>query len=421
MNKDCPLLFADAEYHKGVDLEHMCLSYTVEPISLTQTRFRNRLIAKPRINFSEYEIKAVFDWIEISIKTKELHQAGNIHRRLMKLNEVHQAFTSCYVTGPTRQRHYLGDRFVVRIQEPLPKGLRLLLRAILDHYCSEGTEFDEIPLVGLELSLDIYPARAMHFEQEAYVTRRMLMTEVLHKHIVVHDAQRKSQRRPRFTYSHPSGTGSETEMLIKASKLHVRGKLTPEEYTSDISIEELASLVPELHKQPYLDGTLYFGKKNERLFYKCMDKTDDIRIGAEASALPFEKTRSRIELTLIDEVPGDRQGPYAVDLKSIDHIGTHGLTEFNKLLQFALPTFTKAETCEAETNAEEWRVFSKSGVAGLMLMHDVRDKLDVVISGKSMASRRELLSTGRCTRYSDLNRRVTKAFSALGRRWAKVW
>jgi hypothetical protein len=120
-------------------------------------------------------------------------------------------------------------------------------------------------------------------------------------------------------------------------------------------------------------------------------------------------------------VPGDRQGPYAVDLKSIDHIGTHGLTGFNKLLQFALPTFTKSETCGAEPKAEEWQLFSKSGVAGLMLLHNVRDELGTAISGKPKVSRRELLSTDKCTKYSDLNRRITKAFSALGRRWAKVW
>ncbi|UWR12346.1 hypothetical protein [Sulfitobacter mediterraneus] len=421
MNKHIPLLFADPEYHKGLDPEHLCLSYSVQPIRLHQQRFENLLVAEPAVNLSHYEINAVFDWLEIFVQIKGRQPATNIQSSLKRLNKIYSAFHSSHVKGPSRETGHFGEQFVIKMQDPRPKGLRLLLRALMDQYCSEGMEFDEIPLTGLELSLDVYPARKMGFETEAYEARRMLMTEVLRKHIFVHAAHRQKGRRPRFTFVHPGASISTTENQIKASKREIRAKLSSEEYTSGIAIEDLASQVPSLHTQAFLDGTFYFGKKNERLFYRCMDKIDNERNGTTAIPLPLKETRSRIELTFIDEVSGDGKGPTSADLISIDHIATRRLAGFNDLLIFGIPTISKAKTCIDEPNEEEWEVFSKSGVAGLSLMHDVREEVDAALSGKPLKGRKALLSTGKFGRYSALNRRVAKAFKALGHRWHRDW
>ena len=83
MIKDIPLLFNDAKYPGSIDRDHLCLPYTLAPHTGSQARFRNRLVGTPVINLSEYEFKAVFDWLEIHLPTKGHHQAKNVHAKLI--------------------------------------------------------------------------------------------------------------------------------------------------------------------------------------------------------------------------------------------------------------------------------------------------------------------------------------------------
>ena len=395
------------------------MNYIIAPTDLTQARFQGRLTAEPLINLSEYEIKAVFDWLELHLQTKEVHQALNIHRWLTTQNAELSAFKSCFVFGPSRDGSYIGSEFVIRFQEPQPTGLRSLLRAVLDNYRSEGTEFDKLPLVGLELSLDIYSAPEFAESPENYAFRRMLMTQLLHKHILVHNAHREEMCRPRFTYNIAGET--HTPKVFEEPRKRRRVKLARDAATLGIAVEDLSILYPSMHLQPFVDATFYYGEANRRLFFRCMDKTTDQRTPLGAKLLPFEQTRSRIELTFIDEIPGDGLGPTSVNIGCLGDITPRGLNRFNQLLQFGLPTFTPSTENPSEPNRIEWEIFSKSGVAGLSYFQDVQLKVEAAKSGRKLRDRKELMSTGQCRRYPDLNRRVTKALNRLHATWERGW
>lgn len=157
------------------------------------------------------------------------------------------------------------------------------------------------------------------------------------------------------------------------------------------------------------------------MHFRSMDKTTDQRTPLGAKSLPFEQTRSRIELTFIDEVPLDRLGPAYVDMNYLGDIATRGLKGFNLFLQFGLPTFTPSTENPTEPNRDEWEIFSKSGVAGLSYFQDVELKVEAAKSGKKLRDRRELMSTGQCRRYPDLNKRVAKALNRLHAKWERGW
>lgn len=413
---DTPLLFSASDYHDGIDPSHLCLSYTVTKSSSRQSRFKGRFYAEPIINLSEYEIKAVFDWLEIYLPTKGTHQARNIKPWLSKQNETFKAFTSCYVGGPIRESGHIGSAFVIRFQEPQPEGLRSLLMATLDKYCSEGAELADLPLTGLELSLDIYPAKQFTVDFKAYATRRMLMTQLLRNHAWVHETHRDYRCRPRFT--HATAHREKTLDLFRKPRGGLKAKLEIEALKLKLPSSDVAVLNPSLHRQPYIDATFYYGEKDKRLFYRCMDKTTDQQSPSGARKLPLKQTRSRIELSFIDEVPLDKLGPSSVDLQTYDDISARGLEGFNNLLQFGLPTFSPSVENPAVPDEDELKVFRKSGVAGLAYMQDVMKDVEAAKSGRKSRNRRELLSTGQCMKFSHLNRRVTRAFGRLEHRWA---
>lgn len=408
MIKDIPLIFNDPRYPGSVEREHLCLPYTIRPCDQSQGRFRGRLVATPAITLSEYDVKAVFDWLEIYLPTKGRHQARNVHSKLMQLNREHPGFTSCRVQSPWRKSGYTGDAFVIRLQDPQPEGLYGLLGRVLMHYCPEGTRLDEIPITGLELSLDIYPAKKLHFDEQAYAVRRMLMTELIRKHVSIDDTFRDERMLSRFVYADGKGP-SKTQYLIKAPGITAEIRKMMSE--TGIDREDLAALTPKNHTQPCLDGTFYYGERNKRLFFKCMDKFSDRRAKEDFTELPFDKTRSRIEFTFMDEIPLDGLGPASVDLTHVDDLQLRGLVGFNELLRFDSPTFTPSEEDPNEPRDDEWMIFQKTGIVGLRFYQDVNERM------KKTKTRREMFSSGQSLRYSGMNRRVAKALKRLEKRW----
>lgn len=397
MIKDIPLIFNDPGYPGSIDRDCLCLTYAVDPFAGKQARFKDRLVADPKANFTEYEFKAVLDWLETYVPTKGHHQARNVQQKLMKLNEEHPGFSSCYVRGPRREERYVGGAFVIKMQDPQPATLYGLLGRILAHYCSEGTGLDEIPITGMELSLDIYPAKIMRFEVQAYTVRRMLMTELIRKHVSVEEAFREGKRAARFV--HADGDGKpKTQKMLKAPRVTSALRIL----SADTGIErtELAVLNPTNHVQPFLDATFYYGDKDERLLFRCMDKITDRRTKLDATKLPFKKTRSRIEFTFKDEIPLDGLGPASVGLTHVDDLQHRGLDGFNQLLRFDLPTFTRNAANPNEPDETEWMIFQKTGVAGLRYYQDVSERMHGV------KTRRADFSSGKSLRHAEMNRRV---------------
>lgn len=410
--KDVPLIFNDPSYSGSIDWGYLCLTYAVDPFPGIQTRFKNRLVAKPKVDLTEYEFKAVLDWLEIYLPTKGIHQARNVQQKLMKLNQDRPGFSSCYVRGPRREERYVGNAFVIKMQDPQPATLYGLLRRILEHYCSHGTGLDEIPITGMELSLDVAPSKIMHFEEQAYVARRMLMTELIRKHVSVEEAFRKGKRTARFVHGDEDDK-PKTQKLIKAPRMTSALR----KLSADTGIErtELAVLNPTNHVQPFLDATFYYGDKDERLLFRCMDKITDRRTKLDATKLPFRKTRSRIEFTLQDEIPLDGLGPASVNLTHFVDLQMRGIVGFNHLLLFDVPTFTRNAGNMNEPDETEWMIFQKTGVAGLRYYQDVSERMHGV------KTRRAEFSSGKSLRDKDMNRRVMRAIKRLNTAWGADW
>lgn len=416
MLKSIPLVFNDKAYHDPIDGVLLCLPYTIAPCGKAQRRFRDRLFAEPRLKLEEYEFRAVFDWIEISVETKRDHVASNFQRQLMALNRRFEAFRTCFVTSPTRGVAHSGRGFVIKMQDPAPAGLFGLLRVLLHECCVPGYALDEIPVTGVELSLDVYPAPRFCQDEADYAIRRMLMTEVLRKHVGVNEAYWEGGRRPRFVFQ--DGTRRTTQKLIAPSGSLIRA-LRKTSREKGAKLHDVASCEPAAHHQPYMDATFYFGQKGERLHYRQMDKVTDNRVGDDADVLPLQKTRSRVEFTLIDQTPGDGLGPTAVGINSVEGLALDGLKSFNQMWLFDLPTFRRAEEDPDVPETGAWEIFAKTGVGGLARRDDAIDRIEDDREVQRAKARQEVLSSGKQLRFSAFNRRVTKALQRLEDRWRR--
>lgn len=416
MYRQIPLIFNDPGYHEGLDMEHLCLGYRVVPTDALQRRFRNKLMAAPTIDLSTYEFRAVFDWIEILVETEKKEVAVNLQSWLMKMNREHGAFRSCFVTGAQRDVRSFGRVHVIKMQDPQPAGLRSLLRGFLLEKCRAWAKLSDIRVTGLELSLDVYPCPRV-YSGAAYRVARMQMTELLRKHVSVNEVYRKGLRRPRFVFAKGGGS-SKPEYLLQSPRRLARLASLDGKGTG-LSAADLAARFAVYHRQPFIDATFYHGRRGERLHYRCMDKVTDNRSGADADDLPLEQTRSRLELTFIDEVPGDGLGPATVDIRSVGDIAPFGLRRFNVMLLFELPVFAVDAGNPEVPDEEEWKIFSKTGVGGLChkLSSDASYHRDrAALRAKH---RQESISSGTLLRYRDFNRRVSKALVRLERRWMR--
>lgn len=409
--------FYDPAYAAGLPLDRLQLSYSIGSIDLSQRRFEGKLIAEPSVDLSSYEFDAVFDWIQVYLEPQSYFATTNLHRHLMKQNETFGAFRSCYVTSLPSKGPAPGHAFNIKFQDPNPAGLRFLLTAFLRRHGRPGCSLLEVPLTGMEVSIDIYPRRRLRTDEEC-ISDRMIMTELIRKHVSVSDAFREGRRRPRFVYDKHGEP--ETQPLIApvdASAAWIK----KEARRFRMTFLDVAARHPEAHHQPYIDSTVYFGQRGERLHYRCMDKITDNRSEGGAFPLPPAGQRSRLEFTFIDEVPGDGLGPASVGIETLFDIDTHGVRWLNGFLLFDFPVLARDPHNAASPDPDEWLIFSRSGVAGLAHKVDA----DILFHGDRWAlralKRRKGMSSGSMPRYQDFNHKVKRGLERLEKRWRKGW
>jgi hypothetical protein len=417
MRATVPLRFYDPAYEAGLPLHSLQLSYSIRAINLSQRRFQDKLIAEPSVNLSSYEFDAVFTWIEIYLAPQSYFTTTNLYRYLMKQNGNFGAFRGCHVTSLSSKDPARGHAFKVRFQDPNPEGLRLFLTAFLGRHCQPGSSIFDVSLTGMEVSIDIYPRRRLRTEKECIIDR-MIMTELIRKHLSVCDAFREGRRRPRFVYDKQGAL--ETQPLIALADASAAW-INTEARRSGWTSMDFAARHPEAHHQPFIDSTFNFGEQGERLHYRCIDKITDNRSGAGALPLPPAAQRSRLELTLIDEAPGDGLGPASIGIKTLFDIDNRGVRWLNALLVFDAPVFARNPNNPASPDPDEWLIFSRSGVAGLAHKVDA----DILFDGEPWAlralKRRKGLSSGSLPRYQDFNHKVKRGLERLEKRWRKGW
>ncbi len=408
MHKDFPLVFHDPDYAGLIDPDALRLAYAFGSAG-KQRRLQGRLVAEPRIDLEDYQFRAVFDWIEIGMGTGKELAAVNFQRSLMARNKIHKGFRSCYVWGPHGETSYRGQYFRVRMQEPQPEGLVALLRAFLKELGRRGEDLRDMPLVGLEMSVDAYPVARSGMTDGDLALARMRMTELMRKHLQFHALFRDGRRQPRFKFERKSLTENvfRPEWAWMTSRRDLRA--------SGLSKEDFAASFARFYQQPFIDSTFYYGDRKEQLHFRSMDKITDRRKGMVAEDLDVKDRRSRLEFTVMDKVAGDGTGPEAIGFGTMEDLLMRGLAGTGRLLSFALPTFSEA--AKGEPDAEEWAVFCKSGVAGLAHKLDVEDRLKADPDVRHAMARRVMDTSGKCLKYSRLNRRVGRAIERLEKRW----
>ncbi|MFG6589369.1 hypothetical protein ACGYLG_19115 [Sulfitobacter sp. MOLA879] len=244
------------------------------------------------------------------------------------------------------------------------------------------------------------------------------MTDLLRKHISISDAFREGKRRPRFVFQR--GSKRKTQFALQPTKALKRWA-RKEAPGKEMSAFNLLARFAEAHKQPFIDSTFYYGMKDERLFFRCMDKITDRRSEEDVVTLPLTETRSRLEFAFIDETPGDKLGPASSVISSVEDIALRGLKRFNSLMRFETPVFTPDKIEPHLPDSEEWGVFCRSGVAGLSHKLDVDALCRNDTAALRAAKRKEAITSGTLPRHRELNTRVSKALGRLEVRWQSNW
>lgn len=388
-----------------------------------QPLLKDRLVLEPDINLNRYRCSAVIDWIEVQIDTAGKHQAINIQRFAKKLLDGMGATTGVYVSGPTRASGYIGSSFIVRVQQPEARSFVALCKNLVGKYDPDRETVEDLPIVGIEVSVDFYVKNHAALGLDAQNLLRWQMTDVLRRHLKPGRAlTERENNHPRF-FTNASGQGS-----AKALVANDRRKASATQLAEIRRLAMLDSVLAPLrigaHSQVPIDTTSYIGEKNSAIMLRVMDKTTDQRdpILGTAIDLPPAECRSRLEVTFIknaDEVGG----PAAVGLEALKDLFGYPFKPIRRLVfEFFHPTINSVDEMEHlpfPVNFTELDVFRLSGVYGLdRVQRSIAD-----ISGYRYRKReiptkpRSIGIKGKAVSFEELNRKIDRSLSSLASDW----
>lgn len=425
---DLPLaFFTEPPWPSGRKQPSLCYRFDPyrppETTASTQPVLRNRLIGTPLIDLNNYNCKAEIDWVEIWLSTPRRHQARNMQRAIAKMLESRKSQSTVFVSGPNRERGYLGQNFILKFQQPKPRELQTVLEEVLIKYAPDWT-LEDLRLTGIEVSVDFYVKNPAALDTEEIHLRRWQMVDVLRRHLRPEPVLTETVRCwPRF-FGDPYG-GNGATFFLNPSETDLSASLVPKAAALDLHLKTFIPLDLKKHTQPLVDRTGYIGTKGGVVELKTMDKVTDQR-NPEAGtyrALPLHERRARTEVTL-QGAPDEIGGQGAIGMKSVaDLYGFNFQKEIRKLVfEFFLPTF--GETCETRTlgfpvKVSEQEVFRRSGVYGLDRLHRSIHDINLKRYQRGSITQKpvKLRKKGRLVSWKEMNRKVDRALSKLGKDW----
>ena len=379
------------------------LRHTEVALDKKQRRLLARTTLQPEINLENYQFCAVIDWIEFRVHLGRGTQIQHLHDFLLPFVGRRPFIT--------RKDKGAGDVFsicTIRIQEPVSLAhVTLIHEALVAKYGATAPSL----VTGIEISLDAYA------KDEAGVAR-VLMVGAMQRTIWTNrDIWTDKNSRPR------SIIGTKKEDVLK---------LLPR---PDDVYDYMIKPVHELCKEPFADGTMYLGARDDDVMIRVMDKVKDVqRPDGTYVALTDKTSRARIEVTV--------KGKELVDigLTDIASLRHFKLTELQgRYFQFRLPTFAIRQnprrTIDAICNNEEARradAYMRSGVLGVMLRDEARlarwktlrrrtTNLTRASGGVSVIKKTSRLSINMFVAYWALDRKVALAIRDLAAREERVW
>lgn len=159
------------------------LPFRLEEVDSGQPITRGRMVVEPEIDLRDYRFKAVIDWLEISVRANKPVSTINLGPRLAKRFPGY----GLYVSGRERRDGYYGDKLLIRLQDPTERRVEDLMRFLggLPEFSGQNPQ-DRHELTGLEVAVDIYPIHARKLSEEELIERRVRMSEVVRRFIMLH-------------------------------------------------------------------------------------------------------------------------------------------------------------------------------------------------------------------------------------------
>jgi hypothetical protein len=383
------------------------LPHLVVATNRTQRRLKGRSVLTPDLDLSAYRFKVVFDWIEFEVHLGKPTQVQHVQSILRRHLDRNSHITPIDL-GP-------GDTFTrcaIKIQEPLNMAfVAHIYRDLIGVY----GEVEGSRVTAIEVSVDAYP-RVPSDDARAQLLGAMQRTIWTGR-----DIWSDPDSRPRTA-------------ARRGEKAVVKLAPKPEEAGT-----KSCALNPHNHRSPFIDGTMYLGRRDGAFMIRVMDKVKDRqRPDGSFEDLCGERRRVRIEVTLrgsellylgITDVPSLRRLKVAALKK--------------RFFQFRLPAFQVTspvrKASEATWNFFEARraqTFLMNGVIGLTAMDMAlaecrrRDR-----PTQLAAQRKQLQNMGLTLRprsrkprlepalvsWTEMNRRVDVAFRKLEDREDTAW
>lgn len=159
-NIEIPLSFMKRpSWSKGVSAPS--ISYAVEPYQAQAGRsvqrvLAGRRVASPMIDLNDYLCRAEIDWLALRIVTPGFHQARNMQPAIARMLGDVGSRSTVFVTGPNGETGYKGSDFILKFQQPDPRGLLHVLTMMARRYGLDTARLAELRITGAEISVDFY-------------------------------------------------------------------------------------------------------------------------------------------------------------------------------------------------------------------------------------------------------------------------
>jgi len=368
----------------------------------SQARLTDRFVLQPVIDMKAYTCRAVVDWIDIVVQTKNPTQHQWVQRAI-EPTMTRKPFVEALDAGPGK----VAFRFRIRFQEPHIASVIESVRRLEEAYA-----FDHAPHVtALEVSIDLTP-------REPSNTARGLMLGTLFRHFSpTRDVFENYEDRPRYAWKANNGA----EHVFPARK--------------HTAFDPTVFLSADRDMAPPIDSTLYVGRKGGPSMWRLMDKIIDTQ-NKEAGTyieLSANEKRSRIEVTL-DRSSLENEGIY-----HLENLVGFNFTRFQKsFFQFCLPTFrlpspgssASLGAVQQKLEDERLRKFLVTGIIGIKAMDAEkrrfrrlqRPALLETLQGSGITAppldRKGTGTAGTTVAFKEMNARVSMALQKLTHREA---
>lgn len=210
----------------------------------SQRRLAKRTVLTPAIDLGDYRFRAVIDWIEFRLHFGQPTQVQHVQavlRRFLPRN----SFIYREDKGP-------GDVFsicTIKVQEPASLALITTIHKALVNTFGEAAGSR---VTGIEVSVDATP------KNPSDAARGLLLGAMQHTIWTNRDVWSERMDRPRGCI----GQGEKKNFT-----------LSPDPEKDD---EKVSRSVPENHKIPFIDGTVYFGAKDGDVMIRVMGSVAQI-------------------------------------------------------------------------------------------------------------------------------------------------